>query len=78
MILLPETPLEGALAVANKIRESIAMTEFKVNKPGIKLTASLGVSTHQAGQNIFEAVTKADQALNKAKAGGKNRVVASP
>lgn len=73
LFLLPETPLDGALAVANKIRESIAMTEFKANKPGIKLTISLGVCEYQNGQNIFEAISKADQALSQAKRGGKNR-----
>lgn len=76
MFLLPETELEGALAVANKIRESVAMTEFVINKPGVRLTISLGVCSHQNGQNIFDAVTGADQALHKAKMGGGNRTVA--
>lgn len=77
MILLPETDLDGALAVANKIRESVAMTEFVINKPGVRLTISLGVCNHQNGQNIFEAVTGADQALHKAKTGGGNKAVAT-
>jgi len=77
MFLLPETDLEGALAVANKIRESVAMTEFVINKPGVRLTISLGVCSHQNEQNIFDAVTHADQALHKAKMGGGNRAVAA-
>lgn len=75
LVLLPETTLDGALAVANKIRESVAMTEFKVNRPGIHITISLGVCEYNADQNIFEAISRADQALHQAKMGGRNRAV---
>lgn len=75
LMLLPETPLHGALAAANKIRESVAMTEFKVNHPGVHLTISLGVCEYQADQNILEAISKADQAMFQAKLGGRNRTV---
>lgn len=75
LVLLPETQLDGALAVANKIRESVAMTEFKVNRPGIQLTISLGVCEYKPEQNIFEAISRADQALFQAKLGGRNRAI---
>ncbi len=75
LVLLPETQLDGALAVANKIRESVAMTEFKVNRPGIQLTISLGVCEYKPDQNIFEAISRADQALFQAKLGGRNRAI---
>ena len=75
LVLLPETQLDGALAVANKIRESVAMTEFKVNRPGIQLTISLGVCEYKPNQNIFEAISRADQALFQAKLGGRNRAI---
>ncbi len=75
LILLPETKLDGALAVAEKIRESIAMTVFLANREGIRITASLGICEHKADQNIFEAISQADQALRQAKSGGKNRAL---
>lgn len=78
LILLPETPLEGAMAVANKIRESIAMTLFSANRHGIRLTASLGVCEYRPDQNIFEAIKRADQALHQAKLAGKNRALVAP
>lgn len=78
LILLPETPLEGALAVANKIRESVAMTEFKANRPGIQITISLGICEYHPDQNIFEAISRADQALHQAKLGGRNRAIVAP
>jgi diguanylate cyclase (GGDEF)-like protein len=75
LVLLPETTLDGALAVANKIRESVSMTEFKVNRPGIQITISLGVCEYKPDQNIFEAISRADQALHQAKMGGRNRAM---
>lgn len=78
LILLPETPLDGGLAVANKIRESIALTVFSANRFGIKLTASLGVCEYRPDQNIFEAIKRADQALQQAKSAGKNRAMVAP
>lgn len=75
LILLPETPLDGALAVANKIRESIAMTVFSANRSGINLTASLGVCEYRPDQSILEAIKLADQALQQAKHSGKNRAI---
>ncbi len=78
LILLPETPLDGALAVANKIRESIAMTLFSANREGISLTASLGVCEYQPDQNIFEAIKRADLAMHQAKQAGRNRAMVAP
>ena len=78
LILLPETTLEGALAVAQKIHESVAMTEFKATKPGIRTTVSIGLSEYKPGQALFECVSRADHALHQAKKTGKNRYIAEP
>jgi diguanylate cyclase (GGDEF)-like protein len=46
---------------------------------GVKVTASFGVAQFEAGLTDPPAfVEKADQALYKAKEGGRNRVVAAP
>lgn len=78
LILLPETTIDGALAVAQKIHESVAMTEFKAYKPGIRTTISLGLSEYKPGQALFECVSRADHALQQAKKAGKNRYIAEP
>ena len=75
LFLLTETNIEGATILARKIRDSISMTEFKANRPGIRITASIGLCEYQAGQTIQECITRADQALRKAKQAGKNRFV---
>lgn len=78
LILLPETRIDGALAVAQKIHESVAMTEFKANKPGIRTTISIGLSEYKPGQALFECVSRADHALQQAKKDGKNRYIVVP
>lgn len=73
LLLLPETLSEGAEAVAHKICQTIAMTEFRVNKPGIRITMSLGIGSYAHGQTTFECIARAEQALLQAKQAGKNR-----
>ncbi len=73
LFLLTETNIDGAEYVARKIHESILMTEFKAQKPGIKITVSLGLCEYNLGQTVYECITLADQALQQAKQGGKNR-----
>ncbi len=72
LFLLPETGIDGALSVANKIIQSVAMTEFKANKPGIRITVSLGICEYRAGQTVDDCLKNVDQALLQAKNNGKN------
>lgn len=78
LLLLPETASEGAQSVAQKICQSVAMTEFRVNKPGIRVTLSLGVCGYSSGQTTFECISEAEKALLEAKQSGKNRFEAAP
>jgi diguanylate cyclase (GGDEF)-like protein len=75
LFLLTETNIEGALTLARKILDSVSMTEFKANRPGIRITASIGLCEYQVGHSINECVSKADHALRQAKQSGKNRFV---
>ncbi len=72
-LLLPDTDTEDAVNLAERIRKKIEQTE--IEGPG-HISASIGVATypvHSAdADSLFEA---ADQALYKAKEGGRNRVV---
>jgi polar amino acid transport system substrate-binding protein len=70
LIICPDTNLQGALALAEKIREEIEKYDF-----GIKtLTASFGVSEYSENDSIEKLIKRADDALYKAKKEGKNRV----
>lgn len=75
LILLPETVTEGSLVVARKVLDAVSMTEFKAQKPGIRITVSIGVCEHDPVQTVYECISRADQALRDAKLSGKNRYV---
>ena len=71
-VILPETPLSGAIQAAERVRERVAAQEF----PGIgSITASVGVSSFPVNALSKEDLIRiADQALYIAKNGGRNRV----
>jgi diguanylate cyclase (GGDEF)-like protein len=74
--LLPNTSIEGAKTLANKIREVIENYEVISEDKKIKFTISLGVSKVDVENenSIEEALKRADDALYEAKNSGKNRV----
>ena len=77
IILLPETPIRGALAVAESIRRSIEKGRVFNPKTGEevqRVTISLGVTEIVHGETIEQAIARADEALYRAKEGGRNRV----
>lgn len=74
-ILLPETGLEGAKRVAERIRTSLANAEIRHDGQMFGFTVSLGVSLYRDGETTVEhAIKRADEALYRAKANGRNRV----
>ena len=73
MVILPETPLEPARIVAERIRKAFEAKTFKPEPTkDVTVTVSIGVSQYEDGRKQF--IKKADQAMYNAKAGGKNRV----
>jgi diguanylate cyclase (GGDEF)-like protein len=74
---LPETDLEGAAEVAERVRMRIEETEVPRIEAGegLRITASVGVATRRAAAgDVRSLVAAADEALYRAKRGGKNRV----
>ena len=75
-ILLPETGLEPAAAIAERIREVISEQTFAWDGQTFELTVSIGVSIWDTDENtIEEALTRADKNLYAAKENGRNNVV---
>jgi diguanylate cyclase (GGDEF)-like protein len=74
-IILPETPMEGAVVVAERIRKEIESLKINYEDKAIALTLSFGVTSPPFGEQISEEefVKKADKALYQAKTKGKNR-----
>ena len=76
-LLLPETNLEQAKTVAERIQETWAQTPCKVDDRLIHSTISIGVSQAGPQDKSFEDVLRrADRMMYKAKESGRNRVAA--
>lgn len=70
LVLLPETSLQEALLVAERIRESCA---HPLPRPGC--TASIGVTTNRRDSDTIDILmARADAAMYRAKAHGRNRI----
>lgn len=79
-VLLPNTGTEGARALAEKIRITVAEAKLVSSddkRPLGKITISIGVAQLQKGEDPMEMVNRADQALYASKNGGRNKVTIS-
>ncbi len=75
--LLPHTDIKGAFAIAQRIREDVQNQSIKLDdNQELKFTISIGVSTidNKLDKNMEASVKKADDALYRAKEGGRNQV----
>jgi len=74
-VLLPETDQENALIAAERLREDLGQLKVVVNEQEIHFTVSIGLSlAHKRDKIIEETLYRADEALYKAKRGGRNRI----
>ena len=77
LVLLPQVDAQGAIIVAERLRKRVEETDLGTNiKKPVRLTISLGVATFN-GETISEEdlIRRADEALYRAKADGRNRSV---
>lgn len=70
-ILLPNTDLNGAVKLAEELRDRINQIEIP---GGERVTASFGVTSYRPGDTAKDLRTRADSLLYKSKASGKNRI----
>ncbi len=77
-ILLPETDYNGALAVAENIRERLAKQTLSDSTEKVQLgsiTISIGVAAYHYGEPAEDMIHRADLCMYEAKKLGRNRVV---
>jgi diguanylate cyclase (GGDEF)-like protein/PAS domain S-box-containing protein len=78
VVLLPETTLDGALAVTERLREGVGRAEIPTGDGRIaKITVSAGVAELAATEGLDALLKRADDALYQAKQQGRNRSVTS-
>ena len=79
VVILPETDIDGAMVVANRLQQAIASTPISVDAGAIGITASFGAASFMpkdksdAGKMALELLGRADSCLYAAKQGGRNR-----
>jgi diguanylate cyclase len=81
VVLLPETTLDGARTLAEKIRLTIEASRVRRadnNQEIARITVSLGVAAYCAGETASEFIERVDNALYVSKNQGRNRVTLAP
>jgi len=76
VVILPQTNLESAKTIGERIREQVESTDITIPELGVKrITVSVGVSSFpENGKPEDELVSAADKALYRAKGEGRNLV----
>jgi len=74
LVLSPACRLDGALAIGAKLQEALRALRF----PGLgPITVSVGVAEYGLGESLEAWIQRADRALYRAKAEGRDRVLAA-
>jgi len=76
-ILLPDTPIDGAMKLANDIRLAFERLDLKKKSTGEslgKITLSFGVAAYREAEAVEDFINRADKALYQSKNTGRNKV----
>ena len=78
IVVLPKTDLDSAVIVAERIREIIQASEMIASEGKVfSVTVSQGLSSYRADDDKDSLISRADEALYRAKENGRNRVETS-
>jgi len=72
--MLPDTDIDDARIIAEKIRSSIADKHFHLADESFSVTMTFGLAQHEIGRSIEDSLKQADNSLYKGKEAGRNRV----
>ena len=73
VLILPETSCEQAMTAAEKVRASIENADFVYRGEQVHVTLSGGVAQFREGDSVDDVYQRADEALYRAKRGGRNQ-----
>jgi diguanylate cyclase (GGDEF)-like protein/PAS domain S-box-containing protein len=77
VVLLPDTNLESARAVLERIRRALASETVEAPSGTFAITVSGGLAERREGESLEALLARADEALYRAKRGGRDRVIAA-
>jgi len=75
VVLMPGTSLEHAAVVLEELRTGIEQSPFHFKKQPVTITISMGYTDFRHGDSLEEVFERADQAMYRAKDGGRNRLM---
>jgi len=73
ILIMPETTLEIAAMVVERLRSALANAHIWKDRPELKVTFSAGIAAMLPSESIQDTVARADAALYRAKEAGRNR-----
>jgi diguanylate cyclase len=74
LLVLTQTGIEGARECAERVRRQTEAAGFTLSGSERHMTVSIGVAEYRPGESTRETLERADAALYRAKAGGRNRI----
>lgn len=74
VILFPNTPVDTAMLVSERMRQLVETTPFDVNGLPVRMTISIGLAAVEANVGVEVSIGQADSAMYAAKQNGRNRV----
>jgi diguanylate cyclase (GGDEF)-like protein len=77
LLLMPDTAMDEALGVIGRIGQRIEAMRVGAVDPDLRITFSAGVAASLPHERFDEAIQRSDQAMYRAKASGRNRVLAA-
>ena len=78
VLMLTDSSADQARGLLERIRQAVQALEIAHSAGSLQLTVSIGLAQHLPGDTVERTLERADQALYRAKALGRNRVVVAP
>lgn len=75
VLLFPDCGLDESRRVCERLREAVERHDFDSLQAGLRVTVSIGLASHAGLGNHERLIQRADDALYRAKAQGRNRVM---
>jgi len=77
LLVLPDTPHGTAARILDRLRAIIADLDWSAFSPGMRVTISAGIATLRPDETPDAILARADRALYRAKAQGRNGIVSA-
>lgn len=74
LLLLPHTDMDGAALCVDRLRTETHANPINTSAGMLQLTFSAGVAAYRLGESVVQMLNRADAALYRAKAAGRDRV----